>query len=399
MTVTHNRLTARKVESVKGRGRTMRLADGGGLYLLVARGGSKSWLLRTVVSGKRCDIGLGGVATVSLADARAEAARLRRVARAGQDPLAVRRRERKTVPTLREAANSVHAAHSPAYRNAKHKAQWISSLEEVLKQLGGRQVNEVTSGDLLDVVSASWLTKPETSRRVVQRLKVIFDWCRVQGYCSGDNPAQGLTNVLPKHRGTRRHFKAMPYQKVGGFVHQLRDANTTDVVKLAFEFAILAAARTSEVLQAKRSEFDLDARTWTIPAERMKAHVEHRVPLSDRCVEILQVAFDRFGGSDYVFPGRKPKRPLSGMVFLMVRRRMNRTDFDPHGFRSSFRDWAEELTNFPRAVCEAALAHRVKDKAEAAYLRTDLFERRKELMAAWSAYATARPVDIAPTTA
>jgi integrase len=386
-------LNARAVQALTATGSTRRFADGGGLYLLIAPGGSKSWVLRTVVKGKRCDIGLGSVALVTLAEARDEARRLRKIARAGGDPLVERRREQRVVPTFESAAKQVHSSHAAGFRNEKHRKQWLSSLADVFATFGGKRVDAITSADVLAALSPRWLERPETSRRVLQRIAVVFEWCKAQGYCVGDNPTQGLTKVLPKHRAAQAHHAALPFQQVGGFVHALRDAQASEAVKLAFEFTILTASRTSETLGAKWAEFDLDAKTWTVPGSRMKAGVDHRVPLSKRCLEILKRAKGLKVG-DYVFPGRTAKKPLSNMAFLMTLRRMKRSDLTAHGFRSTFRDWAAERTNFPRAVCESALAHTLRDKTEAAYNRTDFFERRRELMATWSVFATAKPADV-----
>ena len=387
-------LNARSVQSIASNGRPRRVADGGGLYLFVAPNGSKSWVLRTLVKGKRCDIGLGSVSLVTLAEAREEAVRLRKIARAGGDPLALRRQERRTVPTFEEAARQVHAAHAAGFRNEKHRKQWLASLSVVFAAFGGKQVNSISSADILSAVSSDWLKTPETSRRVLQRVRVILDWCKAQGYCSGDNPTDGLTKVLPKARAAKSHHAALAYQHVPTFIESLREIDSAESVRLAMEFTILSAARTSETLNATWDEIDLEAKTWTVPGARMKAGLDHRVPLSDRCVAILQRAAELSDGGPYVFPGRAAKQPLSNMVFLMALRRMGRTDLTTHGFRSCFRDWAAERTNFPRAVCESALAHTLKDKTEAAYNRTDLFERRRDLMASWSAFAIARKADV-----
>ncbi len=383
-----NALTTRTVQSLTATGRLQRAADGGGLYLLVAPGGSKSWLLRTVVRGKRCDLGLGSATLVTLAEARDEAHRLRKIARAGGDPLAERRQARRAVPSFEEAAKQVHAAHAPSFKNVKHSKQWLSSLADVIPAFGTKRVDAIASADILAALSPQWLKKPETSRRVLQRVRTIFEWCKAQGYRAGDNPTQGLTKVLPKHRAAKAHHAALPYAMIPTFIRALHAADTSASVKLAFEFTILTAARTSEVLRATWAEIDLDAKTWTVPGERMKTGFQHRVPLSPRAVEILKSAKTISDGGEYVFPGRTPKKPLSNMVFLMTLRRMKRPDLTTHGFRSSFRDWAAERTNFPRAVCEAALAHTLRDKTEAAYNRTDLFDRRRELMTEWSAFAS-----------
>ena len=387
----HKALTARTVSTTTEPGR---YADGGGLYLLVAPGGSKSWMLRTVVKGRRCDIGLGSVELVSLADGREEARRLRRIARAGGDPLAERRQERRPVPSFDDAAKAVHTAHAASFKSDKHRKQWLSSLAEVFNAFGAKRVDAITSADILAALNPHWLTRPETSRRVLQRVRVVFDWCKAQGYRTDDNPTQGLTKVLPKQRVARGHHAALPYQGLPAFVQALREADAGEVVKLAFEFTILCAARTSETLNAAWTEIDLEAKTWTIPGPRMKAGLEHRVPLSPRCIKLLERTKALSDGGPYVFPGRSPKKPLSNMVFLMALRRMERRDVTVHGFRSTFRDWAAERTNVPRAVCEAALAHTLRDKTEAAYNRTDLFDRRRDLMTSWSRFATSKPADV-----
>ena len=387
----HKALTARTVSTTTEPGR---YADGGGLYLLVAPGGSKSWMLRTVVKGRRCDIGLGSVELVSLADGREEARRLRRIARAGGDPLAERRQERRPVPSFDDAAKVVHTAHAASFKSDKHRKQWLSSLAEVFKAFGAKRVDAITSADILAALNPHWLTRPETSRRVLQRVRVVFEWCKAQGYRTDDNPTQGLTKVLPKQRVARGHHAALPYQGLPAFVQALREADAGEVVKLAFEFTILCAARTSETLNAAWTEIDLEAKTWTIPGPRMKAGIEHRVPLSPRCIKLLERTKALSDGGPYVFPGRSPKKPLSNMVFLMALRRMERRDVTVHGFRSTFRDWAAERTNVPRAVCEAALAHTLRDKTEAAYNRTDLFDRRRDLMTSWSRFATSQPADV-----
>jgi integrase len=385
------RLTAVRVRGIQAPGRH---ADGNGLYLVVDPSGAKRWVLRTVVAGKRCDLGLGGVTVVDLAEAREEARRLRGLARKGVDILAERRAERLAVPTFEEAARAVHEQHGAAFRNAKHRAQWLASLEaDVFPVFGTRRVDAVGTADVLKALSPIWTTKPETARRLKQRIKVVLDWAKASGFRSGDNPTDGLAKVLPKHRTEQKHHAALPYQAVSTFLTTLRGADARESVRLAFEFLILTATRTNEVLRATWEEIDLDEKTWTIPAERMKTGREHRVPLARRAVEILKRAKTLSDTGPYVFPGRS-KAPLSNMALLMLLRRMNRHDITAHGFRSSFRDWSAERTNAPRAVCEAALAHTVRDKAEAAYNRTDLFERRRKLMDAWQTFATAKPADI-----
>jgi integrase len=380
-------LSAVKIRNAKAG----RYADGNGLYLVVDPSGAKRWMLRTRVRGKRCDIGLGGLSLVPLAEAREEAIRLRKIARKGGDPLSERRNERRIIPTFEEAARRVHELHSQTFRNAKHRAQWIRTLETyVFPVFGSRALDQIGSEDVLTALTPIWSIKSETARRVRQRIKTVFSWAKASGYRSGDNPVEGLSEVLPKHNGKLDHFPALAYAQVPAFIMALRETKVALAVKLAFELLILTVARTSEVLLATWNEFDLEATTWTVPAERMKAKVEHRVPLSRRCLEILAAAKE-ISGRGYVFPGRSEQRSLSNMCFEMALRRMGRGDITAHGFRSSFRDWAEERTNFANSVIEAALAHTVKNKVEAAYLRTTLFDKRRRLMDAWAAFATAVP--------
>jgi integrase len=273
---------------------------------------------------------------------REEAIRLRRLARAGGDPLAIRRPERRAVPIFREAATTVHVAHATTFRNARHRAQWIASLEAGALPL------------------------------------------------SGGRPVDGITEVLPRARQASVHHAALPYAEVPTFVQVLREAKAGEATRLGFEFLILTAARTSEVVGARWEEIDLARQTWTIPASRIKAGREHRVPLSPRCSELLDRAKAIADGGPFVSPGRTAEVPLSNMVLLMLLRRLGHDDITAHGFRGVFRDWAAERTNSARAVCEAALAHVVKDKAEAAYFRSDLFDQRRRLMKSWSVFATTK---------
>ena len=368
-----------------------RHADGNGLYLIVDESGAKRWMLRTVIRGKRCDVGLGGLSLVSLAEAREEAVRLRKIARKGGDPLAERRQERRIVPTFEEAAREVHQAHAATFRNPKHAAQWITTLETyVFPIFGTRPANEVESKDILEVLSPIWNEKPETARRVRQRIKTVFDYAKAKGWRSGDNPVDGVSEVLPKHNGKRKHFAALPYAQTPDFITALAKSNVNPSIKLAFEFLILTASRTSEVLLARWSEMDIESKLWIVPADRMKAKEEHRVPLPAKCLEIIKAAKQISDSGEYIFPGKSLHQPLSNMSFLMALRRMGRGNITAHGFRSSFRDWAEEKTNFANSVIEASLAHTVKNKVEAAYLRTTLLEKRRDLMRAWAKFVMAK---------
>lgn len=392
----HNALTAIWVKQQSEPGR---YADGNGLYLLVDQGGAKRWVLRTVIHGKRTDMGLGSVRLVSLADARKRAAEHRGIARDGGDPIAMRRHASRTVPTFSEAATAVHGSHSKGWKNEKHRAQWINTLTEyAFPEIGKKRVNAITTADVLRVLTPIWLEKPETARRVRQRVRAVLDWAKAAGHRGGDNPVDGVAEGLPKQSEKPEHHAALPYATVPAFVEAMRQSGASDSAKLAFEFLILTGARTGEVLGATWSEIDAGAKTWTIPAARMKAKVEHRVPLSARCIEILATAGE-LGGKPYVFPGTDVDTPLSNMVFLMALRRMKtgatRADGEPetyadkttaHGMRSAFRDWAAECTHFPREVCEAALAHTNTDKVEAAYRRSDLYEQRRALMGQWATF-------------
>jgi integrase len=376
-------LSAVQVRQLKTAGR---YADGNGLYLVVDPSGAKRWVLRTVVRGRRRDIGLGGVNLVPLAEAREKALTYRKIAREGGDPLSEKRKAVISMPTFAAAAERVFEEHKDSWRNAKHAAQWITTLRTYAFPLIGTQpVNQIEAPDILRVLGPIWLTKPETARRVRQRISTVLDWAKVAGYRSGENPVIGVTKGLPKQAGKDDHLSALPYSEASAFIASLKETDLSEITKLAFEFLILTASRTGEVLGMKWEEVDEASRTWTIPAERMKAKRVHRVPLVPRCMEILAKAKLVRADGSYVFPGRSGNKPLSNMVFLMILRRMGQ-QVTAHGFRSSFRDWAAEQTNFPREVCEMALAHAVENRVEAAYRRSDLFEKRRELMEAWANY-------------
>jgi integrase len=353
-------------------------------------------MLRTVIRGKRSDIGLGGLSIVGLADAREKAARLRRSAREGGDPLEDKRRAQRTIPTFEEAALRVHQQQLGSWRNDKHAAQWINTLRTyAFPELGSKRVDLISTADVLRVLGPIWLLKPETAKRVRQRLGAVLDWSKAAGFREGENPVDGVHRGLPKQSARPVHHAALAYDEAPQFVRRLRGTEAAENVRLAFEFLILTAARTGEVIQARWDEFDLDKAVWTVPAERMKARREHRVPLSGRAIELLARARELAGPSLLVFPGRSPVRPLSNMAFLMALRRME-ASVTAHGFRSAFRDWAAERTNFPREVCEGALAHVVGNKVEAAYRRSDLFEKRRQLMEAWSAFLCQAGGEVVP---
>lgn len=373
-------LTSVRVNSLTTPGR---YADGNGLYLVVDPSGAKRWVLRTLVHGKRRDIGLGGLRLVSLAEARDRAAEYRKIARDGGNPIEIRRRAKAVIPTFADAAQQAYDSHKGAWRNSKHTSQWINTLKTyAFPLIGETRIDHVETRDVMKVLTPIWLAKPETARRLKQRISTVLDWAKAAGFRSGDNPVEGVAKGLPRQPDRKNHFEAIPFDDVPGFVKKLREANASEYSRLAFELLILTAARTNEVLLAKWDEVDLDQNIWIIPAERMKAGKEHRVPLAPQAVTLLRRAKE-ISTSGFIFPGRRADVPMSNMVFLMMLRRM-KFEFTAHGFRSAFRDWAAECTHFPREVCEMALAHTIKSKVEAAYRRGDLFEKRRELMKAWA---------------
>tara|TARA_R100000365_G_C2740880_1_gene69602 strand:- start:503 stop:1531 length:1029 start_codon:yes stop_codon:yes gene_type:complete len=332
------------------------------------------------------DIGLGSAQLVGLAEAREQATAFRKIAREGGDPRQLRDRGRQASFTFSEAAERVHEEHKAAWKNAKHTDQWINTLRTYANpSLGQRSVDSIETPDILAVLRPIWQSKPETARRLRQRLKTVFDWAKASGLRSGENPVEGVGRGLPKQTKTVRHHAALPFKEVPAFVEALRASGSGVIAKHAFEFLILTASRTSEVLNAPWSEIDLEAGLWTLSSERMKAGRQHRVPLSSRCIEILKLAQDYRSGSPFLFQGRSPKRPMSNMVFSKIMSSLE-VKATPHGFRSAFRDWAAETTSFPREVAEMALAHTIENKVEAAYRRGDLLEKRREMMEAWCDY-------------
>ncbi|SDE47675.1 tyrosine-type recombinase/integrase [Limimaricola pyoseonensis] len=379
-------LSAAFVRTVKKPGK---YTDGHGLFLKVDANGARRWVQRIVIRGKRTEIGLGSASLVSLAQARETAQESRRQARQGGDPLRAKREAQATL-SFEEAARKVHAIHAPAWRNAKHAAQFISTLETyAFPVIGAQRVSDITTADLLAVLQPIWLEKPETARRVRQRIGTVMKWAIAQGWRQ-DNPAEAISSALPRQSRAQRHRKAMPYGEVAGCLKTVRASKANPFTKLAFELLVLTACRSGEVRLAVWSEMDLDRAEWTIPGERMKAGREHRVPLSDHAIAALRQAQALGTGSGLVFPGAKAGRPLSDMTLAKLVKELG-FDVDVHGFRTSFKTWAQEQTSIPREVSEAALAHTIRDKAEAAYARSDLLEKRRRLMEDWSAYLLSVP--------
>ena len=379
---TLNRMTALQAAKLKAPGRH---SDGGGLYLSIDKAGRRRWMLMYVRNGKRVELGLGSGRDLSLAAARNEAAALRASLAEGGDLKAERARE-KGVPSFGDFADSYVEAMSPSWRNPKHVRQWTMTLTTYAAPIRHLPVNEIKTADVLRVLQPLWSRTPETAERLRGRIENILSAAKAKGYRSGENPAvwRGhLDQLLPKRqRLTRGHHAALPFDQAPAFMADLRMRRA--VAARALEFTILTAARSGEVLGAEWDEFDLDRRLWLVPAGRMKAGREHRVPLTDRALAILTEVAE-LGTTGFVFPGPKPDAPLSSMAMSMLLRRME-ADITVHGFRSTFRDWASEATSFPHEVCEMALAHTIGNKAEAAYRRGDLFEKRRKLMEAWATY-------------
>ena len=380
-----NRLNARAVATITKNGRH---ADGGGLYLSISSNGGRRWVFLFRWHGKPTEIGLGSARDVTLARARELAAQARARLAESINPKDVRRPSGGS--TFGECADRVIEAMRPSWRNSKHAGQWEMTLKEYAAPLRRLPVNAVTTEDVLSVLKPLWNEKPETASRLRGRIERVLDAAKAQGLRTGENPARWrshLDQLLPKRQVlSRGHHAAMNYAKLPAFIADLRARQAT--AALALEFTILTAARSGEVLGARWEEFDLEQAIWTIPANRMKAGREHRVPLSKRALKIVQ-AMDEDRGNDFVFGGQKAGKPLSVMALEMVLRRMKVDRVTVHGFRSAFRDWAAECTNFSNEVCEAALAHVIGNKAEAAYRRGDLFDKRRKLMEAWAVYCAA----------
>jgi integrase len=365
-----------------------RYSDGEGLILKIGPSGGKSWILRVQVNGCRRDIGLGDAKTVSLRDARETAGEMRKLARTGVDPLLARKSEKQAIviPTFREASKLVHAEQKKGWKNGKHGDQWLTTLEKhAWPKLGDILVDQIEGPLIRDVLAEIWLDIPETARRVKQRIGAVLDWCYVKGFRPSEAPMRSLAKGLPRQPRKDGHFAAMVYADVPQFLTDLAERKLS-ISRLALELLILTATRSGEVRGARWNELNDDLTVWTIPAERMKAGKAHAIPLSRQAADIFRQASGfRMACTDLVFPGQKPKSPMSDMTLLQLVRGMD-VPVTVHGFRSSFRDWVADKTDFPREVAEAALAHTLENKVEAAYRRTDFFEKRRVLMAAWADY-------------
>jgi integrase len=422
------RLSARKVATAKAGMHH----DGGGLYLQVTESAERdddghpilrrSWLYRYATgTGKQRrerQMGLGPLTVVSLGDARLAAGERRRERLAGKDPIEERKAarvaaqlERARGVSFKSAAEQFIDAHRAGWKSAKHAAQWGATLSTYVYGIfGDAAIADVDVAVVMKVLEQSmsaekgkpagtlWTARPETASRIRGRVESILDWATARGFRRGDNPARWkghLENLLPKRSKVAKveHHPALPYSEAGAFIAQLRQQQ--GMAAEALEFTILCASRTGEVIGAKLREIDVDAKVWTVPGERMKAGKEHKIPLSDAALLIAKRRVD--AGGEYLFPGDKKSKPLSNMAMLKLLERMERDDVTVHGFRSTFRDWAAERTNFPREVAEMALAHVIEDKVEAAYRRGDLFEKRRQLMRAWAEWCS-KPAKVAEVT-
>ena len=380
-----------------------RHADGGGLHLLVKESGARSWVYRFMLQGKSRDVGLGaaGQGGISLADARDKAAALRLQVKSGTDPLAERQREAAEALasaqaaqvagiTFKAVAETYIGANEASWRNDKHRQQWRNTLASYVYPIVGElPVADIATAHVLKILEPIWQDKPETAARIRGRIEAVLDAAKARGYREGENPARWRGHIAqilpPRSRLSRGHHKAMPYDAVPAFMAKLREREA--MAALALEFVILTATRTSEVLGATWAEVDLDKAIWTVPASRMKAGKEHRIPLSARAVEILEAVkpLDKVS----LFPADKGGK-LSTMAMSMLLRRM-KLDCTVHGFRSGFRDWAAECTGYAHEVCEMALAHVIGNKSEAAYRRGDMFDKRRRLMDDWATYLATIP--------
>jgi integrase len=381
------RLSSLKVANAREPGM---LADGDGLYLQVTRGNARSWIFRYFRNGKSHEMGLGSLKAVGVAAARLKAAECRGLLADGIDPIAARDGERAQravedarAITFDHCAGAFIKAHSSAWKNQKHVAQWTATIRTYVSPVfGSLAVQAVDVALVMKVLEPIWTTKPETAARLRGRIESVLNWAKARGYRTGENPAlwKGhLDNLLPPRSKIAKvkHHAALPYNQTSQFIEALHQQD--GIAPLALEFAILTAARTGEIIGARWKEINLPDKVWAVPASRMKGGREHRVPLSAGALAVLTKVSEG-EPEDFVFAGRK-NSPLSNMALLMLLRRMGHNKLTAHGFRSTFRDWAAERTNFQREVAEAALGHVLGDKVEAAYRRGDLFEKRRRLMA------------------
>ena len=380
------RLTATKMKALKDPGR---YGDGAvpGLYFVIRPSGSKSWVQRIVIDGARRDMGLGGYPEISLARAREKAAGNRTAVADGRDP---RAQKRRTTPTFREATYAVLEMNRPRWRSPKHASNWIQMMERhAVPKLGSMAIHRIDRADVLNVLEPIWTSRPETARRIRQRLRSIFAWSMAHGHRT-DNPAgEVIDAALPAQPAVKEHFRALPYQEMAAALEAVDASGASWASKFCLRFLVLTAARSGEARGATWDEVDMESRTWTIAASRMKGGREHRVSLSEQALDVLRKARILRDDSGLVFPSAlRPGRPLSDMTMTKVLRDLGLADrATVHGFRTSFKTWCMETTDTPWAVGEAALAHTLGNSTEQAYARSDLFERRRALMQQWADFA------------
>lgn len=364
-----------------------RHADGKGLYLLVKPSGARSWVLRVQADGRRRDFGLGPADLVTLAEARDKAIQGRRLMRDGLDPSLEWKRKKDVLPTFEKAAREYYDSVKAGFRNARHSASWISSLEAyAFPIIGTKRVDTIDATAMHSALAPIWLTIPETARRVRQRMGLVLDYAKAKGWRSEETPMRSVATMLPKHKRADNHFSAMPYSEAPTFMRLMQERGDT-LGRLALRLTILTAARSGEVRGATWDEFNLETKVWSIPADRMKAGQPHSIPLSDAAVGILRTMAGFIAGhkGELVFKGVGGK-PLSDMTLTKALRDAGVKDYTVHGFRSAFRDWAAEQTSFPGEWAEAALAHTLSNKVEAAYRRTKYLDQRRKMMDAWADY-------------
>ena len=380
------KLTALQVKSLKQPGR---FGDGGGLYLVVRPTGSKSWIQRIVVDGKRRDIGLGGFPAVSLAAARQRATGNLTAVAEGRDPQA-ERQQRRALPTFRDTAAAYVKAYRARWRNPKTETAWRGSFENHANPvIGDMRIDRITRADVLATLRPIWTTKIEAGRKLRQRIRAVFAYAMAHGDIQINPAGELIDAALPKMPAVREHFRALPYQEVAPVLAAVDDSGANLSTRLCFQFVVLTAARSGEARGATWAEIDLQGATWTIPGERMKSGAEHRVPLSAQALDVLGRAEYIRDGSDLVFPSAlRPGRPLSDMTLTKLLRCLGLSDrATVHGFRTTFKTWCMERTNTPWAVGEAALAHSLGNSTEMAYARSDLFDKRRALMQEWAGYS------------
>ena len=379
-------LSATRVRALNAPGR---YSDGGGLHLYINKAGRKSWVLRITVDGRRLDIGLGGYPSVSLALTREKAVDNRAAIAEGRDPVA--EKHAPAMPTFREAAHAVHEANKARWRNPRHASGWIQTLElHAMPALNNTPLDRIDRGDVLQVLTPIWTSRPETARRVRQRMRTVFKWAMAYGFMESNPAGEAIDGALPPMPKVKAHFRALPYQEVGSALETVAASQASMSAKLSFRFLVLTAARSGEARGAIWDEIDLQGQEWRIPSGRMKAGVEHRVPLSGQALDLLGEASALREESGLVFPSPlKPGAPMSDITLTKVLRSVGLAErATVHGFRSSFKNWTLEQTDTPWAVSEAALAHTLGNSTEQAYARSDLFERRRALMQMWADYLT-----------